>query len=103
MDGWTVITLNDEHFTYFPVFVEGWLEYGTFPAREQNFVGVDERSSRDEIIYYWQAPVKYYGNRVGIIIKLFLRLILNVDVFVLTLCSIARPFYASIDRSIDKH
>jgi hypothetical protein len=67
MDGWTIITLNDEDFTYFPILAEGWLEYRTFPAREQNFVDNGDRSVRDEVIYYWQAPVKYYGNRVGIL------------------------------------
>ncbi|XP_053394147.1 laminin subunit alpha-2-like isoform X2 [Mercenaria mercenaria] len=64
MDGWTIITLNDEDFTYFPTMAEGWLEYRTFPAREQNFVDTGDRSVRDEVIYYWQAPVKYYGNRL---------------------------------------
>lgn len=72
MDGWTIITLNDIDFTYFPNLVEGWLEYRTFPAREQNVVDVD-RSVRDQIIYYWQAPVKYYGNRVSTRTNLFLK------------------------------
>ncbi|KAL4235534.1 Laminin subunit alpha-2 [Mactra antiquata] len=64
MDGWTVITLNDRDFTYFPNLANGWLEYRTFPAREQNVLDVD-RSVRDPIMYYWQAPVKYYGNRLA--------------------------------------
>ncbi|XP_052775570.1 laminin subunit alpha-2-like [Mya arenaria] len=64
MDGWTIITVNDEWFTYFPTPVAGgWLEYRTFPARDQNYVDPDGAS--EEVIYYWQSPVKYYGNRLA--------------------------------------
>ena len=64
MDGWTVITLDDDAgFTLFATATDGWLEYRSYPAREQNALDRD-RSSRDEVIYYWQAPFKYYGNRV---------------------------------------
>jgi len=66
MDGWTIITLNDEYFTYFPTQAAGgWLEYRTYPAREQNYIDYDDPSARDMVIYYWQAPMKYYGNRVS--------------------------------------
>ena len=64
MTGWTVITYNDEGFTYFATRVGEWLEYRTFPANKQNSLDTD-RAIRDETIYYWQAPVKYYGNRVS--------------------------------------
>ena len=66
MDGWTIILLDDDAgFTLFPNTVDGWLEYQSYPARDQNIVDRD-RSARDETIYYWQAPIKYYGNRVGL-------------------------------------
>lgn len=65
MDGWTIIDLNDEWFTYFPTQSRGWLQYETFPARDQNYIDYDDRSIRDVVIYYWQAPMKYYGNRVA--------------------------------------
>lgn len=65
MDGWTIITLNDDYFTYFPTLASGWLEYRTYPARDQNYIDYNDPSPRDSIIYYWQAPMKYYGNRVG--------------------------------------
>ena len=65
MDGWTIILLDDDAgFTLFPNSVDGWLEYESYPARDQNIINQD-RSARDELIYYWQAPIKYYGNRVG--------------------------------------
>ena len=64
MDGWTVILLDDAAgFTLFPTATDGWLEYRSYPARDQNVLDRD-RSTRDEVIYYWQAPIKYYGNRV---------------------------------------
>ena len=69
MDGWTVITLDDdEGFTLFVSVNAGWLEHRSYPVREQNALDRD-RSARDEVIYYWQAPFKYYGNRVR---KIFL-------------------------------
>jgi len=63
MDGWTIITLNDDWFTYFPSQEGEWLEYHTYPARDQNYVDPD--AAPQDVVYYWQAPVKYYGNRVG--------------------------------------
>ncbi|KAH3697084.1 hypothetical protein DPMN_084569, partial [Dreissena polymorpha] len=65
MDGWTIITLNDDWFSYFPTLVDGWLEYRTFPARDQNMLDPGDGSRQEDVIYYWQAPHKYYGNRLA--------------------------------------
>ncbi|XP_033738423.1 laminin subunit alpha-2-like isoform X2 [Pecten maximus] len=63
MKGWTITTLDrSKGFTLFSkTNDEGWLEYRSYPSRSQNSI-----ESRDgSLIYYWQAPVSYLGNRLS--------------------------------------
>ncbi|KAJ8306057.1 hypothetical protein KUTeg_016602 [Tegillarca granosa] len=62
MDGWTLTTLGSNGFTLFPnMNAEGWLEYNVHPSRNQNLLD----PMNDEIIYYWQAPLKYLGSKLS--------------------------------------
>jgi hypothetical protein len=62
MGGWTVTTLTSEGFTLFvQPNPQGWLEYLSYPAASQNSVV----PSSPDVIYYWQATIKYLGNRVS--------------------------------------
>lgn len=62
MSGWTVTTMTTDGFTLFVQSnPQGWLEYLSYPASSQN--SIDPTSS--DVINYWQATIKYLGNRVG--------------------------------------
>ncbi|XP_060085671.1 laminin subunit alpha-2-like [Ylistrum balloti] len=63
MSGWTITTLDrSKGFTLFSkTNDEGWLEHRSYPSRSQN--SLDSRDS--QLIYYWQAPVSYLGNRLS--------------------------------------
>ncbi|VDI10069.1 laminin, alpha 1/2 [Mytilus galloprovincialis] len=61
MGGWTVTTLTTDGFTLFvQPNNQGWLEYLSYPASTQN--SLDQTGS--DVIYYWQATIKYLGNRL---------------------------------------
>ncbi|KAL3869139.1 hypothetical protein ACJMK2_041856, partial [Sinanodonta woodiana] len=63
MDGWTITTLQGNGFTFFPTSLSGWLQYETVPSRAQNTLNTD-RLLEDEVMYYWQSPLKYHGSRL---------------------------------------
>lgn len=60
MSGWAVTSVNINGFTYFiQKNEEGWLVYRAYPANQNSL-----NPSEDTVVYYWQAPLKYLGNRV---------------------------------------
>lgn len=60
MSGWSVTSPDINGFTYFILKNdEGWLVYRAYPANQNSL-----NPSEGVVVYYWQAPLKYLGNRV---------------------------------------
>ena len=60
MSGWSVTSTDIDGFTYFILKNdEGWLVYRAYPANQNSL-----NPSEGVVVYYWQAPLKYLGNRV---------------------------------------
>lgn len=60
MSGWSVTSVSINGFTYFiQKNLEGWLVYRAYPANQNSL-----NPTENVVVYYWQAPLKYLGNRV---------------------------------------
>ncbi|XP_062614987.1 laminin subunit alpha lam-3-like [Saccostrea cucullata] len=60
MNGWAVTSVDINGFTYFiQKDEEGWLVYRAYPASQNSLTPAE-----DQVVYYWQAPLKYLGNRL---------------------------------------
>ncbi|XP_078319283.1 laminin subunit alpha-2-like isoform X3 [Crassostrea virginica] len=60
MSGWSVTSTDIAGFTYFILKNdEGWLVYRAYPANQNSL-----NPSEGVVVYYWQAPLKYLGNRL---------------------------------------